>query len=186
MSPRPLSLPPCSLHAFLRVPKWHRRLPARSRGDTPWSPLCCGGHGRFLRLFVPTPPQPTHPQSSLSCPQKALVSLGTLIRGGGGSLLGNPISSSQFCAPQSSQLSHLLSLLASAVMLVNGNIIYPCSAWSLLLWPGKGRVFGAARVSLPPGALAAAVTVTVTHCSENPLFLPVVSDWSCGNDGMGL
>lgn len=47
-------------------------------------------------------------------------------------------------------------------------------------------MFGATRVSLLPRAVAAAITVTVTSCPEHPLFLPVVSDWSCGNNGMGL
>lgn len=68
--------------------------------------------------------------------------------------MGNPVSSSQFCSPKSSQLARLVFLLASAVMLLNGDIIYPCSAWSLLLWPGRGRICGATTVSLPPRAVA--------------------------------
>lgn len=81
-SPLHASLHPCLPACSLRVPKWNRWLPSLEQGRHPVVTALL--RGTLTILTAPcTPPQPTHLQFSLNCPQRALVSLGILIWGGG-------------------------------------------------------------------------------------------------------
>lgn len=163
------------------VQKCHCVLPPQCRGDLLWPPLCWRWGTHFLRPLTPHP-SPRAPQSAQRSPQGDLVPLGTLTWGGwvtsGWSKIRVPA-----LHPKSPQLPPLLAVLTSGGMLLNRDT-FPCSAWSPLPWPGRGRRPEATRVALPPGAVA--VAVTVTRCPENPLFLPVVRGWSSGSDGKGV
>lgn len=153
----------------------------RGAGVTPCGHISAGDTHTFLMAPCP-PPQPPHLPV---CPEVSPEGPGPS-RDAGSGCGGGHFWVVQPSHPSSAPQIPLASLPLPPARIWGGMLLNrdtcPCSAWSILLWRGRGGTVGATRVALPPGAVA----VTVTHCPESPVFLSVVPGWSCGGNGMGL